>query len=346
LQGYQLSSVIRTTVTVTVIAGTVLGALAVFTVVGAGKIERAHPPTGRFVEVAGGRLHLVELGPAGAQPVVLLHGANGNLADMRTLGDRLAAKHRVILIDRPGHGWSDRPGGRADASPARQAVLVHQALERIGVSRAILVAHSWAGVLATAYALDYPQSVGGLVLLAPVTHPSPLSIAWHNNIARALLIESARYATAPVIGPLFVRTLALPFGKLLIWPSVQSAFAPQEPPPDYLARSGAESMLRPSEFTAFAEELVRLREFVPALAARYALITAPTVILAGDRDEVVPPGAHAKAIAGTILGAKLVVLPGVGHMLHFAAADRVVDEVAAMSKVEARNMAGSPAAGQ
>jgi hypothetical protein len=41
-----------------------------------------------------------------------------------------------------------------------------------------------------------------------VTHPSPLSIAWYNNIVRALLIESARYATAPYIGPLFVRTLA------------------------------------------------------------------------------------------------------------------------------------------
>jgi pimeloyl-ACP methyl ester carboxylesterase len=342
-----LSSVIRTSVIVFVIAGTVLGALAAFTAVGAGKIERAHPPTGRFVEVEGGRLHLVELGSATAPPVVLLHGANGNLADMQlALGDRLAANHRVILIDRPGHGWSDRPGGRADASPARQASLVHQALERIGVSRAIFVAHSWAGVLATAYALDYPQSVTGLVLLAPVTHPAPLSIAWHNNIARALLVESARYATAPVIGPLFVRTLALPFGKLLIWPSVQSAFAPQEPPPDYLARSGAEAMLRPPEFTAFAEDLVRLKEFLPPLAARYAWITAPTVILTGDHDEVVPPDVHARAIAATILNAKLVVLPGVGHMLHFAAADRVVGEVVAMSKVEARNMAGNPAAGQ
>ena len=93
-------------------------------------IEHAHPPTGRFVEVDGGRLHLVELGPAGAPPVVLLHGASGNLGDMRlALGERLARSHRVILIDRPGHGWSDRPGGSADASPARQAALIHQALE-------------------------------------------------------------------------------------------------------------------------------------------------------------------------------------------------------------------------
>jgi alpha-beta hydrolase superfamily lysophospholipase len=117
------------TVTVFAVTAAILGALAALTVVGVDKIERAHPPSGRFVEVEGGRLHLVELGAPDAPPVVLLHGASDNLGDMRlALGDRLAANYRVILIDRPGHGWSDRPGGRADASPARQAKLVHQAL--------------------------------------------------------------------------------------------------------------------------------------------------------------------------------------------------------------------------
>ena len=53
--------------------------------------------------MTGGRLHVLELGPASdAPPVVLLHGASGNLADMRlTLGARLSQRHRVILIDRP-----------------------------------------------------------------------------------------------------------------------------------------------------------------------------------------------------------------------------------------------------
>ena len=99
------------------------------TAVGTAMIERAHPPSGRMVEVEGGRLHLVELGPAQAPAIVLLHCASGNLEDMRfALGARLAAHYRVILIDRPGHGWSDRPHGAADASPARQADLIHQAL--------------------------------------------------------------------------------------------------------------------------------------------------------------------------------------------------------------------------
>src|SRR5690242_17956743 len=133
---------------IVLIAAAVVGGLAVLTEFGARRIARAHPPQGRFVEVTGGRLHLLELGPVDAQPVVLLHGASGNLQDMRfALGDKLAARYRVILIDRPGHGWSDRPG--SSASPAVQAALIHQALERIGVTHAIVVGHSWSGALAT-----------------------------------------------------------------------------------------------------------------------------------------------------------------------------------------------------
>jgi pimeloyl-ACP methyl ester carboxylesterase len=338
---------LRVTLAIFAMMAALLGALAVFTAVGVDGIERAHPPSGRFVEVEGGRLHLVELGPADAPPVVLLHGASTNLEDMRlALADRLSANYRVILVDRPGHGWSDRPGGSADASPARQAKLIHQALTRIGAGRAILVAHSWAGVLATAYALDHPQSVTGLVLLAPVTHPSPLTIAWYNNLARGLLLESARYATAPLIGPLFVRTLAFPFGRALIGLSVQSAFAPQAPPPDYLVRTATELTLRPSEFVAFAEELAQLKAFVTAQAPRYGTIGVPTVILTGDADEVVPPEIHARAIATAVPRAKLVVLPGVGHMVQFAAPERVVEAIAGIDKLDAQNIGRARHAGR
>src|SRR5207237_8164267 len=93
----------------------VVGALAAATSFGIARLEAAHPPTGQFVEVQGVRLHVVVLGLAhgspGADPaVVLIHGASGNLEDMRlALGEKLALSHRVILIDRPGHGWSSRP---------------------------------------------------------------------------------------------------------------------------------------------------------------------------------------------------------------------------------------------
>src|SRR5438105_10732573 len=84
----------------------VLGLLVAMTRFGVARIEAAHPPAGQFMEVEGVRLHVAELGlprgSPGAEPaVVLIHGASGNMEDMRlALGERLAATHRVILIDR------------------------------------------------------------------------------------------------------------------------------------------------------------------------------------------------------------------------------------------------------
>jgi pimeloyl-ACP methyl ester carboxylesterase len=304
-------------VTAIAIAAAILCGLAAYTEIERRRIERAYPPAGRFVEVEGGRLHLLELGPADAPPVVLLHGASGNLGDMRlALGERLATRYRVIVIDRPGHGWSDRPSGNADASPARQAMLIHQALERIGVRRAILVGHSWSGALATAYALAFPDAVIGLVLLAPVTHPWPGGVAWYNNVL-----------TTPVIGPLFARMLGLPLGELLIEAAVSAVFAPQRPPDGYLIKAGGRMFLRPAELTANAWDIVQLRAFVTAQAPNYGAIKVPTAIITGDIDETVSTKIHSQAIAALVPRVRLQVLPGIGHMVQHAVPDRIVEAV-------------------
>src|SRR4051812_33134507 len=97
---------------VAVIVVPALVMLALVTQAGIWLTERAHPAPGRRVEVAGARLHVVDIGPrsvAGPQgvagpPIVMLHGASANLEVMRQpLGMGLAKTHRVILIDRPGH---------------------------------------------------------------------------------------------------------------------------------------------------------------------------------------------------------------------------------------------------
>ena len=304
----------------------ILAVGAAITALGVAWLERIHPPAGRFVPVAGGRLHVLELSPPRAPvgaPVVLLHGASGNLEDQRlTLGHALAARRRVILIDRPGHGFSDRPGGRADASPGRQAALVAQALSELGIERAIVVGHSWSGALAAAFALDFPQHVAGLVLLSPVTHPWPGGVSWYNVLA-----------ATPLVGSLFVRTLALPLGLLLIGRAIAGVFTPQRPPPDYARRSATRLVLRPAEFTANAQDIAGLKPFVTAQVPRYRAIAAPTVIISGARDTVVSVNLHARAVATLIPRAKLVLLEGVGHMPQHAAAEAIVK---AIDELEAR----------
>lgn len=305
---------LRMTVLIAIAA---FAALAAVTVAGTWAIERANPPSGRFVDVEGGRLHVVELGSPDAPPVVLLHGASGNLGDMRlALGERLADRYRVILIDRPGHGWSDRPGGAADALPSAQAELIHDALAVLGVKRPIVLGHSWSGALATAYALAFPDEVRGLVLLAPVTHPWPGGIGWINDVV-----------ALPVLGPLIAHTLILPTGYFMLKPGTAVVFRPDTPPPDYIDRTGLAMLLRPREFIANAQDLARLKDFVRVQAPRYGEIKVPVTIIAGDKDPVVYTDIHSRAIAREAPRAKLTVLRGVGHMVQYVAADTAVQAI-------------------
>src|SRR4051812_24460543 len=168
-----------------------LAVLALVTQAGVFLAQRAHPAQGRMVEVAGGTLNILDIGPrdAAGPPIVMIHGASSNLEAMRQpLGERLAAKHRVILIDRPGHGWSTRERLK-DSTPAIQGRMIADALKKLGIAPALLVVHSWSGALGALLALDYPERVAGLVMLAPVAYPWRGGVAWYN-----------RLITTPVIG--------------------------------------------------------------------------------------------------------------------------------------------------
>ena len=307
--------------TITIIA-VVLCAGAVITFIGTRQIERTHVPPGRFIEIDGFRQHLIELGDhaEGALPVVLLHGAGANLQDMNlALGERLAAHHRVILIDRPGFGFSARRGGDG-SSPAYQASVLRELLDKLGVDRAIMVGHSWGGTLALTFALDFPERVAGLVLVAAPTHPGLSRMTKLN----ALL--------ATPIGWLFAHTLALPFGAILIGPGSRTAFLPQSLPHSYVKRTAAMLVLRPPTLLANWADIGCLNAFLTQQANRYDSLATPTIALCGDRDPLVPLEQHAMKLAATAPAVRVEVVPGFGHMLHHAAADRVAAAVEELSR--------------
>ena len=296
-----------------------LATLALVTWTGAVLAERAHPTRGKMVEVAGATLHVVELGPSGAPPIVLLHGASSNLEVMRPLAERLSQTHRVILLDRPGHGWSTR-ANFSDSTPEPQARMIAQALEKLGVSPAIVVAHSWSGALALRIALDHPERVAGLVMLAPVAYPWPGGVSQYNYAV-----------TAPVIGPLLAHTITLPLGLLLADSGSRSVFAPQAMPENFVKDSATRLLLRPREFVANAWDLVTLRAAMAEQAPRYGTIAVPITIIAGDVDKTVSTHIHSQPLAKTAKNTKLIVLNGVGHMIQYAAPDLVVSEIEAMA---------------
>lgn len=299
---------------------TALVLLALVTQAGIVAVQRAFPPQGRMIEVDGATLHVVDIGPrAAGLPIVMLHGASSNLEVMRRpLGDLLAKDHRVILIDRPGHGWSTR-ARRQDSTPDIQARMIDEALAKLGVDRAIFVVHSWSGALGARLALDHPRCVAGLVMLAPVTHP------WRGGVGRYNEVIATR-----VIGPLLAYTVTLPLGYFVAESGARTVFLPQTMPDGFVKDSATPLLLRPREFIANAYDLVTLKQAVAAQASRYGEIKMPVTIIAGEPDKTVKTDTHARPFAATVLNAKLIVLPDLGHMVQNAVPDLVKMEIEAM----------------
>jgi pimeloyl-ACP methyl ester carboxylesterase len=285
-----------------------VAALALWTQIVAARAASDHPPSGIFVPVTGGRLHLRDMGPRDApvaRTVVLIHGASCNLMALTLplAEPLLAAGFRVIAIDRPGHGWSERPGGRADASP-----------------EAVIVAHSFAGAVATTLAMDHPVQVKGLVLLSPVTHPWPGGIAWYYTPG-----------SMPVIGWIFARLLPVPGAALTMEAGIDSVFRPQPKPDDYARKTALPLLLRPDNFEANAQDVAALFAHVVGRAGRYGAIKAPTTIIAGTADTVVSSTIHAATFGREVTGAKTILLDNVGHAPHHADTALVLREIEAVS---------------
>ena len=287
-------------------------AVAVVTVVMAGRIDKRYPPIGSFVEVNGTRLHYVDEGPKDAPAILLIHGASSNLRDMLIPARAsLGGKYRIIAVDRPGHGWSER--GLYSATPDAQARTLADLLTAINVDKAVVFGHSFGSALATAMAVERPEKLIGLVVASPATHPWPSGKTnWYNHLSRV-----------PVIGWLFTRTLALPAGLGRIAPATDCVFAPNQQPANYLTETGIELVMVPHRFMSNSEDVVGLHPHTVRYKARYKEIKAPTIIITGDHDTVVSKEIHAENLARDIAGSRLFVVKNVGHKPDYALSDLV-----------------------
>ena len=119
-------------------------------------------------------------------------------------------------------------------------------------------------------------------------------------------------------------------------------FLPQTMPDGFVKNTATPLLLRPREFIANARDLVTLKAAVAEQAPRYAEIKAPVTIITGDADKTVSTNIHSRPFAATAPNAKLIVLPGVGHMVQQAAPDLVIAEIEAMIGGWRRHGSGGP----
>jgi pimeloyl-ACP methyl ester carboxylesterase len=300
-------------------AAAALAAMALWNTYRARKVEREHPPAGRFVTVDGVRLHYVEKGE-GSPPVVLIHGNVVTAEDFDLSGvlDLAAERgHRVVAFDRPGFGYSDRPR-RAAWTPAAQADLLRQTFARLGIERPIVLGHSWGALVALALALNHPDAVRGLVVLSGYYYPTlRIDVPLVSLAAIPLIGDVLRYTVSPLVG-----TAMLPLNfKLMFGPA---------PVPDRFKRGFPRGLpVRPSQLRAEAQESASMVPAVAAMQDRYRELRMPVVIMAGAKDRVVDVGRHAMRLHEDIPQSSLRLSPGVGHMLHYAVPEKVADAIEA-----------------
>jgi pimeloyl-ACP methyl ester carboxylesterase len=311
-------------------AGAALAAAAVYAAKKTREAERRHAPIGRFLDVDGVRLHYIERGQG--EPLVLIHGNGTLIQDFTVNGlvDRLSERYRVIVIERPGYGYSTRP--RALWTPRAHATLFEHALQRLGVERAIVLGHSWGTMVAVSLALQAPTLVRSLVLLSGYYFPTA-------RLDVALFSPSA----IPVIGDALRHTVSPLLARLILPRLIRKMFAPAPVPERFDRLFPKELMLRPIQLRAAAEDAALMTPAVMELARHYRDLKMPLVIVAGADDQVVDIGRQSRRLHQEISQSEFIALPGLGHMVHHLAPDQVIEAIDRADQADAPAAAKRPA---
>jgi pimeloyl-ACP methyl ester carboxylesterase len=246
-------------------------------------------------------------------PVLLLHGQPGWRHDWDAVMAHLLPAHRVIVPDRPGYG---RTGGQAVgiAENADQAVAL---LDSLGVEQATVAGHSWGGGVALSMAQRHPTRINGLVLVASIG-------------VLAALGPLDQVLAAPVAGEALAWVGFHLFGRLLLFRRVQSLVSVVQPRLGHVAAVADHWRTGPVWRSFVTEQRAMVTE-TPAIAAGLASVRAPTTVLVGALDAIVPPAAS-EELARSIPGARLERIAHHGHLLLLEVPDRVAAAIAARAR--------------
>ena len=284
------------------------------------RAERRNPPSGKFIQIDGVRLHYIDRGEGPA--VVLLHG-NGTMArdfELSGLIDLLAKDHRVIAFDRPGFGHSERPRNRIWTAEA-QADLLWRALCEIAVHRPVIVGHSWGALVAIAMALRHQADTAGLSLLSGYYYPSV-----RRHVATML------WPAVPVLGDIVRYTISPLLGRVMAPGLFRTMFAPAPVSARFKRGFPVELAVRPWQMRAAAAEAGLMIPQACRLARKYEALSLPVLIVTGLQGNVVDPGRQSRQLAEELPNSTLTPIPGAGHMVHHTAPEQIANAILELAK--------------
>lgn len=288
-----------------------LAASALYAALKTRDAERQTPPIGQFLTVDGVRLHYVERGRG--EPLVLIHGNGMMIQDFLVSGivDDLAKRYRVIIIDRPGYGYSDRPRGLW--TPRAHATLFQKALQQLGVTQAVVLGHSWGALVAVALALQAPQLVRSLVLASGYYYPTlRADVVLFSPPAIPVLGDVMRYTISPVLGRILQPAL------------IKAMFAPAAVTERFDRTFPKAMMLRPLQLRASAEDAALMTPVTVELQEHYRDLKLPVVIIVGGDDQIADVERQSKRLHSELTNSDLIVVPGMGHMIQHLAPREVI----------------------
>jgi pimeloyl-ACP methyl ester carboxylesterase len=255
------------------------------------------PAPSQFVQIAGMPVHLRDEGPRDdALPIVLLHGTGASLHTWEGWVQALQGERRMISYDMPGFGLTG-PSPDGVYSIERYTDVVVAVLDHLGVQRCVLVGNSLGGYVAWATTVLHPERVGTLVLVDAGGYPyESQSVPLGFRIART-----------PVLNRLMKDVL--PRG--VIDSSVRNVFGdPSRVPPELVDRY-FDLTTRAGNREALAARFAQTQP--GALAQRVPEIKAPTLILWGGRDRLIPLP-QGERFNREIAGSQLRVFEDLGHV--------------------------------
>jgi pimeloyl-ACP methyl ester carboxylesterase len=254
-------------------------------------LEAAYP--GEYRTVLGLRLRYRETGPRNAPALILLHGFGSSLETWEPWAKALSAKYRVIRLDLPGFGLTG-PDPTGDYSDERTLAILAGLMDQLGLPKATLIGNSLGGRFACEFAAAYPQRIDKLVLISPDGFASP----------------GFEYGRPPDV-PLVMNLMPWVGPRSLIRANLAPAWAHPEALPDAVLERYRDMLLAPGVRQAILD---RTRQTVITdPAPRLRSITAPTLLLWGEQDQMIPVQ-NARDYLRLMPRAFFAMLPGMGHV--------------------------------
>jgi pimeloyl-ACP methyl ester carboxylesterase len=251
----------------------------------------------RVVVDDGVGLEVVERGSG--PTLVLVHGFGGAKEDFADHVDALASRYHVVTFDHRGHGESDGPDDPAAYTLDRLATDTLAVIDAVGEERAMLLGHSMGGMTVRRVALRAPERVDALVLMD--TSPGPIP-----DVDGELLEIGAQIALTDGMDEL---KRVMDAFQPLSTPAYERLLANRPGYQDFCDRKWA------TLSAVMWATLARAIRDQPDELAALAGVAVPTLVLVGEQDD--PFLDVSRAMATTIPGAQLVVIPAAGHSPQF-----------------------------